>query len=99
MTQADMQAYQARRAAFAAKVEAFAATLTEEESGWLTGIIATAAGSEQAVNGYFFNNILASPVFSSNLNNLTQTAVGIGNIGNVSNSAVVLQSSNASLRG
>ena len=99
MTQEDVQAHQARVAAFAAKVDAFAATLTEEESAWLTGIVATAAASDQAVNGYFFNRIFASPVFSGNLNQLTQTAVGIGNFGNVSNTAVVLQSSSAALHG
>jgi len=46
-----------------------------------------------------FNRIFASPVTSINANRLTQTAVGIGNFGNVSNTAVVLQGSNASLWG
>ncbi|MHB8578026.1 MAG: hypothetical protein ACYDCQ_22160 [Dehalococcoidia bacterium] len=46
-----------------------------------------------------FNRIRFSPVASFNVNQLTQTAVGIGNFGNVSNTAVVLQSSSASLWG
>src|SRR5438128_1515014 len=99
MTQPDEAAHQARVQAFAAKVEGFAATLSDEESAWLTGIIATTAASDQGVNGYFFNRIFASPVFSGNLNQLTQTAVGIGNLGNVSNTAIVGQFSSASLRG
>jgi hypothetical protein len=46
-----------------------------------------------------FNRIFASPVASFNINRLNQTAVGIGNFGNVSNTAVVLQSSSAHLHG
>jgi hypothetical protein len=99
MTQDAQQAHQERVATFAAKMDSFAASLNEEESAWLTGIVATAAGSDQAVSGYFFNRIFASPVFSGNLNQLTQTAVGIGNLGNVSNTAVVLQGSSSSLHG
>ena len=46
-----------------------------------------------------FNWIGFSPVTSVNYNQLTQTAVGIGNVGNVSNTAIVLQSSSARLHG
>ncbi|MHB8575713.1 MAG: hypothetical protein ACYDCQ_10325 [Dehalococcoidia bacterium] len=46
-----------------------------------------------------FNWTAFSPVISANYNQLTQTAVGIGNFGNVSNTAVVLQSSRAHLHG
>ena len=46
-----------------------------------------------------FNSIFGSPVLSFNVNQLTQTAVGIGNVGNVSNTAVVLQQSSARLHG
>ena len=46
-----------------------------------------------------FNFNAFNPVTSLNINRLSQTAVGIGNFGNVSNTAVVLQSSNASFRG
>ena len=46
-----------------------------------------------------FNFTAFSPVLSGNFNQLTQTAVGIGNFGNVSNTAVVLQSSSARLHG
>jgi len=46
-----------------------------------------------------FNRIFASPVTSLNVNRLNQTAVGLGNFGDVSNTAVVLQGSNASLWG
>ena len=44
-----------------------------------------------------FNRIRFSPVTSFNVNNLNQTAVGLGNFGNVSNTAVVLQGSQAGL--
>jgi hypothetical protein len=46
-----------------------------------------------------FNRIRFSPVASFNVNQLTQTAVGLGNFGDVSNTAVVLQSSQARLHG
>ena len=46
-----------------------------------------------------FNFNAFNPVFSGNFNQLTQTAVGIGNGGNVSNTAVVLQSSSARFHG
>ena len=46
-----------------------------------------------------FNFTAFSPVTSLNINRLTQTAVGIGNFGDVSNTAVVLQSSSARLHG
>ena len=38
-----------------------------------------------------FNFTAFSPVFSGNFNQLNQTAVGLGNFGDVSNTAVVLQ--------
>ena len=46
-----------------------------------------------------FNFNVGNPVISANLNSLTQTAVGIGNLGNVSNTAVVLQGSSARFHG
>ena len=46
-----------------------------------------------------FNFTAFSPVTSFNVNRLNQTAVGIGNVGNVSNTALVLQQSNAGLIG
>ena len=46
-----------------------------------------------------FNITKFSPVASLNINRLNQTAVGLGNFGDVSNTAVVLQSSAASLHG
>ena len=46
-----------------------------------------------------FNFIAFSPVISANVNRLNQTAVGIGNLGDVSNTAVVLQQSSARLHG
>jgi hypothetical protein len=46
-----------------------------------------------------FNFNAFNPVISLNANRLTQTAVGIGNLGNVSNTAVVLQGSSASFHG
>ena len=46
-----------------------------------------------------FNTIFGSPVLSLNVNRLTQTAVGIGNVGNVSNTALVGQFSSARLHG
>ncbi|MHB8577004.1 MAG: hypothetical protein ACYDCQ_16955 [Dehalococcoidia bacterium] len=46
-----------------------------------------------------FNRIRFSPVASFNVNQLTQTAVGLGSFGDVSNTAVVLQTSRAHLHG
>jgi hypothetical protein len=105
MTQDDMQAYQARVAAFAAKVDAFAVTLNEEESAWLTQIIATTAGTDAAVNGYlngsspYFNVNAGNPTINLNLNVLTQTAVGVGNLGSVANAALAGQFGGARFRG
>ena len=49
------------------------------------GIVATAAGSDPTVNGYLFNINAGNPVINVNLNALTQTAVGVGNLGSVAN--------------
>ena len=46
-----------------------------------------------------FNFNFGNPVISANVNQLTQTAVGIGNFGNVSNTAVVLQQGSARFHG
>ena len=99
MNQADQQAYQARVQAFAAKVDAFAATLNQEESAWLTGIVATAASSDAATNGYLFNINAGNPVINVNLNALTQTAIGVGNLGSVANLGAAGQLGNAGFGG
>ena len=46
-----------------------------------------------------FNINAFNPVTSLNLNRLDQTAVGIGNFGDVSNTAVVLQQGSARFHG
>jgi hypothetical protein len=46
-----------------------------------------------------FNFNFGNPVISANVNQLTQTAVGIGNVGNVSNTAIVGQFSSARFHG
>ena len=48
---------------------------------------------------HMFNHIFGSPVTSFNINRLNQTAIGLGNFGDVSNTAVVLTSSSARLHG